>query len=295
MYQICEPKSVYKYCVCPCGKGSIECEREITNIEDYGWLAPSRKISFKVNCEKCKKELTYIQLTNLDYNLMEDPLNKENTFASDFEIPQYSSCYKDDLLGKNHHTLLIKEQLPDIVVKGITHRQYKCVCSHCKNELVALDSQLRIYRVGKSQVQFKCSFYCKQCWDSHRSTNLKAISSFEWTAMRVFRDYNVPYEAEYVLPINGLGGLPLRVDYIVRKDGNTFAIECNGEQHYEACDSFGGEAEFRRIQEHDRRKREYCKQQGMICIEIPWTSRGYDQIKKILVDNGIISMLRLSY
>ena len=47
-------------------------------------------------------------------------------------------------------------------------------------------------------------------------------------------------------------------------------IECQGEQHYNPVDHFGGEKQFLRQQSYDNKKREYCKQHNLKVIEIPY-------------------------
>ncbi len=287
MYQICEPKSIYTYCICPCGKGSIEREREITNIEDNGWLAPSRKVSYNVKCEHCKSNLTYAQLTGFNYNLTEDPFDKEGYMASDFDIPQYSSCYKYDYLGKHHHTLFVKEQLPDIVKKGITHKQYKCICERCGEEYIALDTDLTIFYV-KSSDYFKNTFYCMKCW--HDDPNKKEkldVSTFEWATMQVLRNHNIDFISEYELPL-GREGHHLRLDFYIPLEDKTYAIECQGEQHYIPVERFGGERYLENIRENDRQKSIYCFENDIWLVTIPWRLRNMHQIERILRGVGLI-------
>ena len=56
-------------------------------------------------------------------------------------------------------------------------------------------------------------------------------------------------------------------------------IEYQGEQHYKACEHFGGEENFRKQQNRDNLKREYCRKNNIPLIEIPYTD-----FKKLSVD-----------
>ena len=53
----------------------------------------------------------------------------------------------------------------------------------------------------------------------------------------------------------------LELDFYI-KDKN-IAIECQGTQHYEPRDGFGGEPEFEKVLERDVRKAELCKENGV--------------------------------
>lgn len=63
----------------------------------------------------------------------------------------------------------------------------------------------------------------------------------------------------------------LKFDFaIFELDNLVCLIECQGEQHYNPVDHFGGEKQFLRQQSYDNKKREYCKQHNLRLIEIPY-------------------------
>lgn len=63
----------------------------------------------------------------------------------------------------------------------------------------------------------------------------------------------------------------LKFDFaIFELDDLVCLIECQGEQHYNPVDHFGGEKQFLRQQSYDNKKREYCKQHNLRLIEIPY-------------------------
>ena len=57
-------------------------------------------------------------------------------------------------------------------------------------------------------------------------------------------------------------------------------VECQGIQHYEPIEYFGGEEQFKIQQEHDRRKREYAEKKGYKLLEIWYYD--FDNIEEIL-------------
>jgi hypothetical protein len=76
--------------------------------------------------------------------------------------------------------------------------------------------------------------------------------------------------------VHGVGGRDLEFDAYCRS--LKLAIEHNGPQHYHPV-RFGNQTEieamdsFRKQEEHDRRRREYCKAQGITLIEVPELGR----------------------
>lgn len=61
-------------------------------------------------------------------------------------------------------------------------------------------------------------------------------------------------------------------------------IEMQGEQHYRIIEHFGGEEGFQLQQKHDSIKREFCRENNIKEIEIPY----YENIEAILQKEGII-------
>lgn len=59
-------------------------------------------------------------------------------------------------------------------------------------------------------------------------------------------------------------------------------IEYNGIQHYEAVDYFGGEEQFKKQKEHDKRKRDYAKKHGYKLITVKYTYDTYESIEEYL-------------
>lgn len=58
-------------------------------------------------------------------------------------------------------------------------------------------------------------------------------------------------------------------------------IEYQGQQHYSPVDYFGGEEAFKKLQQHDFLKKEYCKNNKIPLLEITYKDKDY---KKILLN-----------
>lgn len=85
---------------------------------------------------------------------------------------------------------------------------------------------------------------------------------------------NYTYSEQYIIP--ELSQF-MPFDFAVFKDNKLHClIEFDGEQHFRSIDFFGGEEKFIKQQENDRRKNEYCKNNGIKLIRIPYYD--YDKI-----------------
>ena len=90
---------------------------------------------------------------------------------------------------------------------------------------------------------------------------------------------NIKYETYAKFPnLVGVGNKPLSYDFYITNFN--MLIEVQGRQHRMPIDIFGGEEAFKIQQEHDRRKREYAKSNGIELLEI-WYDE-FDKISEIL-------------
>ena len=81
----------------------------------------------------------------------------------------------------------------------------------------------------------------------------------------------------------GTGDGQLSYDFSVSDEKYGYIlIEYNGLQHYEACEFFGGEEQFKKQKEHDKRKRDYAKKHGYKLITIKYTYDTYESVEEYL-------------
>lgn len=190
-----------------------------------------------------------------------------------------------NLTGRTFESLEILEVL-DNNVKGKGHKLYKARCYLCGKEFTVFDSKFRIWKPSpKNSIE-------PQGWTSGVYCNCHEHSSFQWKVNKLLFENKVPYRVEYSFPgLYGAGGINLlRFDFAVfNRDGSLKClIECQGEQHYQPVEEFGGEDGFQQQVLNDNRKREYAKAHNIKLIEISYLNKGYKDIKAILASNGIV-------
>lgn len=121
---------------------------------------------------------------------------------------------------------------------------------------------------------------CKQC--------LGVMSSGERAVADWLEQHNIKYSTQDKFEnLRGLGDGMLKFDIGIKNNQNNFIyfIEFQGLEHYEPVDFFGGEEGFKVRQEHDNRKRKWCKENNIKLIEIPYNYNTLDEyLNQILVN-----------
>lgn len=113
---------------------------------------------------------------------------------------------------------------------------------------------------------------CPQCNES------KGEQSIRWH----LDNKDVIFEREYSFEgLVGVGGGLLRFDFAVFSDNNDleFLIEYDGEFHFK---KFYEEQNFEELQIHDERKNQYCKDNRIPLLRIPYWD--FDNIEELLFE-----------
>lgn len=103
-------------------------------------------------------------------------------------------------------------------------------------------------------------------------------STGEVKIYNILTDAGLPFEEEYAFDdLMSSSGRHLRFDFAVFDDdgGLDFLIEFNGIQHYQSVKKFGGARGLYRQQYNDNLKKQYCLQNHLRLVTIPY----YDENK----------------
>ena len=146
-------------------------------------------------------------------------------------------------------------------ISPMSNKKYKFICEKCGDEFERTLSSLNRINVG---------VVCRDCNSSQLETKTKNI----------LEKYNIKYsiQVEYSNLI-GLGGGNLSYDFYL-PDYNLL-IECQGVQHREWREGWITKEKFEKQLEHDKRKRNYAKENNINLLEI-W-DYDIDEIEEILI------------
>lgn len=265
-----------------------EYKNTMTKIElecDKGHRYFVRPNDFKKNCSRCpicpsKKsetaKLDFInKVKNEGYRLIGEYVNNGtkvelecNKYHRYFVIPNnFKKGHRCPICGGNN-----PKQAKLDFIKQVEKEGYKVLGKYI-NASTKIELQCnKSHRYFVQPNNFKNGQRCPYC---------STISHGEILTKKILDEYNCKYESQKKFDgLIGLGGGQLSYDFFV---DNYLLIEIQGEQHYKPKELFGGEEKFKQQQEHDRRKREFAKENDYKLLEIPYFSvRDLDKLEKIL-------------
>lgn len=142
------------------------------------------------------------------------------------------------------------------------------------------------YNGVNNKISCKCNI-CNRIWDTTPAVLLQGCRCIccktpqgEKCISTSLEKYDINYISQYKFcGLNGIGGKPLSYDFYLPK--YNLLIEFQGEQHKRPIDWFGGEEKFKIQKEHDKRKRDYAKQNNINLLEIWYYD--FDNIESILL------------
>lgn len=111
----------------------------------------------------------------------------------------------------------------------------------------------------------------------------KILSKGELKISNILKYHNIDFLTQHTFDDLRLVH-KLKFDFYI-KNINT-CIEFDGKQHYQPVEKFGGEEEFEVVKARDTMKNEYCKNNNIKLLRIPYWE--FKNIENILIENKII-------
>jgi len=148
------------------------------------------------------------------------------------------------------------------------------------------------YKNIKSKVGVRCNC-CSHEWEAMPSDLQKGTgcpkckkSKGEKYILNLLTDNDIDFIPQYWFS-DCRNIKPLPFDFAIFKDNKLlFLIEYQGEQHFRMVDFMGGEQGFKQRTERDQIKREYCKSNNILLLEIPYTMSDLEISETILSTFG---------
>ena len=138
-----------------------------------------------------------------------------------------------------------------------------------------------------SQIVWKCQCDCgntvivrgAELSNNHTKSCGCLRSGGEYNIIQWLEKNNIEYESQKKFPnLVGINGGNLSYDFYLPI--YNLLIEAQGQQHITPKKLFGGEEQFQKQKEHDKRKRDYAEVNGSKLLEIWYYD--YDRIEEIL-------------
>ncbi len=115
---------------------------------------------------------------------------------------------------------------------------------------------------------------CPKCRESKGEKKIRTL----------LEEHKIKFIPQYEFDdLIGIGGRTLKFDFAILKDNdNKILIEYDGEFHFEGKARLQKDSDFKTQQIHDEMKNQYCKENNIELIRIPYWK--YDNIEEILKD-----------
>lgn len=249
----------------------------------YIWSSPPSRLLRNKGCPNYRKHIDFIRSKTKDYTgskigmltVLKRIITKDEVFyeclcdcgnyinIQSSKLKKLKSCGCKvsnqkkgifvDITGKIYGKLT--------VIKRVENRNkdlyWLCRCE-CGNEVIVRGSYL------KSGITKSCGCLC---------------SKGEYIVAKWLKVHNTEFEThKRFSELVGVNNGQLSYDFYLPR--YNFLVEIQGIQHEKSVDMFGGEERLKIQQEHDRRKREYAKNNGYRLLEIWYYD--FDNIEEIL-------------
>ena len=218
------------------------------NNPDYEIIGDFSKLTDKVWC-RCRKHNV------IQYKLVQDLVSGKGCIYCGFEKTGVTQTLSQEEAEEKVKNINSNFRLLD-EYKGVKER-YHIQCIKCGY-------------IWESNIN-TCSF-CPHCENYYKG---------EHTLETIFIDNNIKYEFQKRFE-NCKDQRCLPFDFYL--PDHDICIEYQGLEHYQSNDYFGGEEAFVIRQKHDQIKRDYCKDNGITLIEIPYTYDTREKIEDFLKD-----------
>ena len=233
---------------------------------DFNPASKSHETFWKSRCRKCGN-VASVRKGDLD----KQPENCNNCKGEAIAKKLYETQRGKGLvtyeveIGMEFGMLTITSR--PFVVKGKSGKSYCwCRCA-CGNEVLVRKDHL--FGVGRASRTISCG--CA----SASSGEIKIQKLLDKMGVNYIPQYRAERFSQYA-----------PFDFAVMKDGKVSGlIEYDGEQHFRPVEFFGGEEKFAVQQEVDKRKNDYCQQNNIPLVRIPYTE--YDSITEEYLNSRI--------
>lgn len=206
---------------------------------DYFPPFKSHESAWKCQCVYCGEEKTY-RKSNLDQGIG-------------------CQCVKDIAVGRGYRKWNIGDRFGflEIIGYGKNPKYVKCKCD------CGVEKDVRLQHLYGRNHSRTISCGCSQ----RSSGELKILNILQSNDINFKEQYCIPELSKY-----------MKFDFAIFDDENEIQllIEYNGEQHYNPIEKWGGEEKLAIQQERDNRKIEYCKNNNIPLLVIPYWE--YDRI-----------------
>lgn len=280
-YQNTKSKLLFK---CKCGNVFETSFKEFKGRKDRNYA--------KRQCNECglrlrvkKRTKPHSQFVDEVYKLVKDEYSVIGEYINALTPIQLKHNKCGNIFNMAPNDFLKGQRCPSCYgTPKKTTNQFKKEVKHLYgNEYIVLSQ----YKGNKEKIKMKHNL-CGYIWETTPNTFLKGtlcpkcavISKGELKIRRYLRKHNIDFKEQFIID-KCRYKKPLPFDFAIFKNNKLeFLIEYNGEQHFKPMRFKNAKKKFKETIRNDKIKREYCKNNNIKLIEIPYTQ--FKNIEEIL-------------
>lgn len=191
-------------------------------------------------CSKCKHTFLKSPFVMFTQNNLSCPWCETHPFEYTEEMIKIQA---QELWGDEYSVLQVKD-----VARQKGNKSRRIIVCHNKCG----------FKYTVNQYHFMHGQGCPRCKKSHG----------EWKIRKYLQTRNFVFQEQYLIKTKA--GRNLKLDFYLEEDNKKYAIEYNGIQHYQPVDWFNGVQGFNTQCERDKDKAQYCKENNITLIIIPY-------------------------
>ena len=181
----------------------------------------------------------------------------------DYRFKNFSSNNPYTIYNIKHYIKLNNINCKLLSTKYINNTEklkFKCSCGN-------------IFYVGWNDFLHRINYTCEKC--------SAANSSLERKTIEFLTERNIDFKKEYCLK-NPETQNNLRIDFAIFDNDKILFIECDGIGHYEPVKYWNGKEGFDKQKQRDGYKDNYCEQNNIPLLRIPYWEFETDNYKNII-------------
>lgn len=281
-------------------KERIHCMCKIDETEWY----PIAESLYHCGCPTCGRRLTTEKETKTHESFLEELSSKRNDIVALEQYKGYKTkiwflclIHNEKFHDTPENVLRLNRGCKKCGMESFKHKMSLGI-TKAQNKINTMNKHIHInseYVNTKTVMNFFCD-ECSNDWD----TTLEYLfdtycncpfcnpkSHGEGKIENFLKNNKIAYKKEKSFKgLVGLGNGLLKYDFYLKK--YNLLIEFQGEQHEKPYERFGGQVQFAKQQEHDKRKRNYAKEHNIELLEIwYWDFNNIEQIlsEKLNINN----------
>lgn len=285
----------YWVCQCSCGASRIINGQTLRNGESSSCGCQTKTIIAQKNKNRAEDLSGQIfgKLTVLERDFEAEKLHPSRSgsyWKCQCECGNIKTVVRNSLLkGTTKSCGCLRQEAASKRMKQLSSQNFIDEIGNRYGKLVVIEKVEKLENNPRAGVLWKCKCDCGQEKNifgidlrngTISSCGCLGKSKGEYLIEQLLQENNIFFEKEVCQKIENHN---LRFDFYVK---NFYFIEFDGKQHFSPIEHFGGQDYFDYIQENDLKKNNWCKENNIPLIRIPYTHLNKLCIEDLLLETS---------